>query len=172
MHLRISTGFGRQLARPLWEANGDWCPSRSSKPVSRATPGWRVRFPSASALSLLALRAALLRDGWSATPTSERPSAARFRPASLRLPAPLHDKPDQRRWKGLRDRAILLTLLDTMARVSELAGVNASNVDLEGAPVPWRSWRRCHDLDGRDGGDCPIAQVIGGRAKTPHKLYC
>jgi hypothetical protein len=31
------------------EANGGWCPSRSSKPVSRATPGWRVRFPSASA---------------------------------------------------------------------------------------------------------------------------
>lgn len=40
-------------------------------------------------------------------------------------------QPDERRWKGLRDRAILLTLLDTMARVSEVAGANASSVDLE-----------------------------------------
>ena len=44
-------------------------------------------------------------------------------------------QPDQRRWKGLRDRAILVTLLDTMARVSELAGVNASDVDLEGRSI-------------------------------------
>lgn len=44
----------------------------------------------------------------------------------------LVDQPDQRQWKGLRDRAILLTLLDTMARVSELSGLDASDVDLEG----------------------------------------
>jgi hypothetical protein len=31
------------------EAKGGWCPSRSSKPVRRAIPGGRVRFPSASA---------------------------------------------------------------------------------------------------------------------------
>lgn len=47
----------------------------------------------------------------------------------------LLNQPDQRRWKGLRDRAILLTLLDTMARVSELAGVDASSVDLEGRTI-------------------------------------
>jgi integrase/recombinase XerD len=47
----------------------------------------------------------------------------------------LLNQPDQRKWRGLRDRAILLTLLDTMARVSELAGVNASSVDLEGRSI-------------------------------------
>ena len=47
----------------------------------------------------------------------------------------LINQPDQCRWKGVRDRAILLTLLDTMARVSELAGVNASHVDLEGRSI-------------------------------------
>jgi integrase/recombinase XerD len=47
----------------------------------------------------------------------------------------LLNQPDQRRWRGQRDRAILLTLLDTMARVSELAGINASNVDLEGQSI-------------------------------------
>lgn len=47
----------------------------------------------------------------------------------------LLNQPDGRRWKGIRDRAILLTLLDTMARVSELSGVNASNVDLEGRSI-------------------------------------
>jgi site-specific recombinase XerC len=34
--------------------------------------------------------------------------------------------------EGLRDGAILVTLLDTMARVSEVAGANASSLDLEG----------------------------------------
>ncbi len=34
------------------EANGDWCPSRSSKPVRRAILGGRVRFPSASAYAV------------------------------------------------------------------------------------------------------------------------
>ena len=44
---------GYSLFRPYYakflEANGGWCPPRSSKPVGRAIPGRRVRFPSASA---------------------------------------------------------------------------------------------------------------------------
>jgi integrase/recombinase XerD len=40
-------------------------------------------------------------------------------------------KPDTRRSLGIRDRAILLTFLDTLVRVSELAGVNAEDVDLK-----------------------------------------
>ncbi|MGH2724362.1 MAG: tyrosine-type recombinase/integrase [Actinomycetota bacterium] len=40
-------------------------------------------------------------------------------------------KPDTRRWLGIRDRAILLTFLDTLVRVSELVGVNAEDVDLK-----------------------------------------
>jgi integrase/recombinase XerD len=43
--------------------------------------------------------------------------------------------PDARRWKGIRDRALLLTLLDTMARVSELSGLNAAHVDLGGRSI-------------------------------------
>jgi integrase/recombinase XerD len=38
--------------------------------------------------------------------------------------------PDMRRWIGVRDRAILLTMLDTLARASELATLTASSVDL------------------------------------------
>jgi hypothetical protein len=38
--------------------------------------------------------------------------------------------PDMRRWIGVRDRAILLTMLDTLARASELATPTASSVDL------------------------------------------
>lgn len=47
----------------------------------------------------------------------------------------LLNRPDPRRWKGIRDRALLLTLLDTMARVSELAGMNAVDVDIEGRSI-------------------------------------
>jgi len=47
----------------------------------------------------------------------------------------LLNRPDPRRWKGIRDRALLLTLLDTMARVSELAGINAVDVDIEGRSI-------------------------------------
>ena len=38
---------------------------------------------------------------------------------------------DQRRWTGIRDRAILLLLLDTLARVSELIGLDLEDVDLD-----------------------------------------
>ena len=38
--------------------------------------------------------------------------------------------PDTRRWIGVRDRAILLTMADTLARASELATLRASSVDL------------------------------------------
>jgi integrase len=40
-------------------------------------------------------------------------------------------KPDTRRWLGVRDRAILLTFLDTLVCVSELVGVNAEDADLK-----------------------------------------
>jgi hypothetical protein len=50
----LLAGRGYSLLRPYYagflEANGGWCPSRSSKPVGRAIPGRRVRFPSASAI--------------------------------------------------------------------------------------------------------------------------
>jgi site-specific recombinase XerD len=39
--------------------------------------------------------------------------------------------PDKRRWTGFRDRALLLRLLDTLCRVSELVGLNAEDVDLK-----------------------------------------
>jgi integrase/recombinase XerD len=39
--------------------------------------------------------------------------------------------PDVRRWIGVRDRAILLTMADTLARASELATLTASSVDLD-----------------------------------------
>jgi integrase/recombinase XerD len=44
--------------------------------------------------------------------------------------ATLFAAPDMRRWIGVRDRAILLTFLDTLARASELATLKASSVDL------------------------------------------
>lgn len=43
--------------------------------------------------------------------------------------------PDQRRWTGIRDRALLLTLLDTLCRVSELVGLNADDVDLRARTI-------------------------------------
>jgi integrase/recombinase XerD len=39
--------------------------------------------------------------------------------------------PDKRTWLGIRDRAILLVLLDTLIRVSELVGVDAEDVGLD-----------------------------------------
>lgn len=38
---------------------------------------------------------------------------------------------DQRRWVGIRDRAIMILLLDTLARVSEITGLNLQDVDLD-----------------------------------------
>lgn len=43
----------------------------------------------------------------------------------------LFEAVDQRRWTGIRDRAILILLLDTLARVSEITGLNLEDVDLE-----------------------------------------
>jgi len=43
--------------------------------------------------------------------------------------------PDQRRWVGLRDRAMLTLMLDTLARISEVTGLNAEDVDLEGRSI-------------------------------------
>ncbi len=39
--------------------------------------------------------------------------------------------PDRRTWVGIRDSAILLVLLDTLIRVSELVGLNAEDIDLD-----------------------------------------
>ena len=39
--------------------------------------------------------------------------------------------PDKRTWVGIRDRAILLVLLDTLIRVSELVGLDAGDVDVD-----------------------------------------
>jgi site-specific recombinase XerC len=44
----------------------------------------------------------------------------------------VHTAPtDSRRWTGVRDRAMLRTLLDTLCRVSELVGLNDEDVDLK-----------------------------------------
>lgn len=42
----------------------------------------------------------------------------------------LLDAPDARTWNGIRDRAIMLMLFDTMARVSEVTGLLDQEVDL------------------------------------------
>jgi integrase/recombinase XerD len=39
--------------------------------------------------------------------------------------------PDRRTWAGIRDWAIILVLLDTLLRVSEMVGLDAEHVDLE-----------------------------------------
>jgi integrase/recombinase XerD len=49
--------------------------------------------------------------------------------------AALLDAPDKRRWTGIRDRALLLTLLDTLCLVSELVGLDAECVDLKGRTI-------------------------------------
>jgi site-specific recombinase XerD len=49
--------------------------------------------------------------------------------------AALLDAPDKRNWIGIRDRALLLTLLDTLCRVSELVGLNAEDVDLKNRTI-------------------------------------
>jgi integrase/recombinase XerD len=43
--------------------------------------------------------------------------------------------PDTRRWKGIRDRALVLVLLGTLARVSEIVGLNAEDSDLDGRTI-------------------------------------
>ncbi len=40
-------------------------------------------------------------------------------------------QPDKRRDRGFRDYALLITFIDTAARLSELAGLKESDVDLE-----------------------------------------
>lgn len=60
--------------------------------------------------------------------------------------------PDQRRWVGLRDRAMLTLMLDTLARVSEITGLNAENVDLEGRTLRVMG-------KGRKERDLPFGQV-------------
>lgn len=47
----------------------------------------------------------------------------------------LLDEPDTRRWTGVRDRALLVVMLDTLARVSEVVGLNACDVDLEARSI-------------------------------------
>jgi integrase/recombinase XerD len=39
--------------------------------------------------------------------------------------------PDRRTWVGIRNRAMLLVLLDTLIRVSELVGLDAEDVDFD-----------------------------------------
>lgn len=60
--------------------------------------------------------------------------------------------PDQRRWVGLRDRAMLTLMLDTLARVSEVTGLNVENVDLEGRSIRVMG-------KGRKERDIPFGQV-------------
>lgn len=64
----------------------------------------------------------------------------------------LLNAPDKRRWVGLRDRAILMLLLDTMARVSEACGLNAGDVDIEGQSIRVMG-------KGRKERDIPFGQV-------------
>lgn len=45
------------------------------------------------------------------------------------LQALLNERSD-RKWTGVRDRAILLILLDTMARLTEIANLRERDVDL------------------------------------------
>jgi integrase/recombinase XerD len=60
--------------------------------------------------------------------------------------------PDQRKWVGLRDRAMLTLMLDTLARVSEVTGLNVENVDLEDRSIRVMG-------KGRKERDIPFGQV-------------
>jgi integrase/recombinase XerD len=43
--------------------------------------------------------------------------------------------PDRRTWVGIRDRTILLVLLDTLIRISELVGLDAEDVDFDESAI-------------------------------------
>jgi integrase/recombinase XerD len=60
--------------------------------------------------------------------------------------------PDQRRWVGARDRAILVLLLDTLGRISEISGLNLGDVDLEGRSIRVMG-------KGRKQRDLPFGQI-------------
>lgn len=47
----------------------------------------------------------------------------------------LLDAADQRRWTGIRDRAILILLLDTLARISEITGLGLDDIDLDARSI-------------------------------------
>jgi len=60
--------------------------------------------------------------------------------------AKLMAAPDRRSWFGVRDRAIMLMLFDTMGRVSEIAGLREKDVNLNDRliRVTWERFdRRC-----------------------------
>jgi site-specific recombinase XerD len=66
--------------------------------------------------------------------------------------------PDTRRWKGIRDRALVLVLLGTLARVSEIVGLNAEDVDLDGRTSG--SWARA-----ASSGSCSLGRRRGRRCR-------
>ena len=99
-------------------------------------------------------------------------------------------QPDTRTWVGIRDRAILLTFLDTLVRVSELVGVNAEDVDLKARTMQvmgkgakerelplgkrvTQALRRYHrTLEDLESGDPLFLSRCGGRIsrKSVHEL--
>jgi integrase/recombinase XerD len=66
--------------------------------------------------------------------------------------------PDKRKWVGLRDRAMLMLFLDAMARVSEVCGLNAGDVDIDGRAIRVLG-------KGRKERDIPFGQVTAQAIK-------
>jgi hypothetical protein len=79
--------------------------------------------------------------------------------------------PDRRTWVGIRDRAILLVLLDTLIRVSELVGLDAEDVDSPSRSADFAPLTHCGPpnsglMDRRyrgDRGGDTAGQVFTGR---------